>query len=1161
MRLKKIKLAGFKSFVDVTNVPFPQEMTAIVGPNGCGKSNIIDAVRWVLGESSAKNLRGDSMTDVIFNGSTARKPTGQASVELVFDNEQQRISGSMADRTEISIRRVVNRDSQNTYYLNGSKCRRKDITDIFLGTGLGPRSYAIIEQGMISRLIESKPQDLRIFIEEAAGVSKYKERRRETENRIRATRENLSRLTDIRHELHNQLEKLHGQSQAAIRYKELKQQERLLKAQIAAIRWQHCQNKLDALKTDEQKLQVQLEQLNAEQSQRDLSIVKARQAQEQSSSELHTLNQKKLTLSTDITRLEEAIKHARQRKLSLQQDLDKLQIRARENQQQLIQERDRRVQLDEELSALEPEIEELEMQLEQAREQADRVSEQQQSWQDQWQEYQQQKHQLLQKHQVVKSQIESHRQQLTQLNQRRDKLTEQQGKVDLASLITRKSELTQHVSALENQLRKVQSGLSTHSAQASAKKEHFQQASTQLQQHQQVIARLESQIEALQQVASGSNDWQRKQQNFLSQQGLTSNARLLQQFSVAKGWELAVEMVLGHWLEADVVAQLPESFAPEQGALYLDSNNCQQSHSVPGTLSAQILNDHPIRVMLANVLIADNEQQARMKISDLQEGQSVICPEGLWFSKQWLQKGVLQGESGQLARQNKLLELDKDLTQQRHIEQTIETQVAQAKVSAEQVQSDHATLEGECRQVQQSLNQKQHELQLVSQELTMMQQQADSINDELAGLQASFDDQSEALETLLFSEEELAQQLLDFAEGGDSLELQRTNSAQELQQWQSRMQSLNQQLQQRLVKREQLVSTINNSALMIQRIEEQIQFSTEQQQELQLAQQELEMPLLDDQEQLQHKLQLSSELEQQQQQLHQHQAQANEEILRFNQSQQVLTNNIAQLKDKMAKITLDGETYRIKATTAIEQLEELQQPLKDVLQQLPLDAKENQWQIKLARISKDVDGLGAINLAAIEEYELQQQRKGFLDKQNDDLEDALATLENAINKIDRESRAKFKQTFDQVNDDLKSLFPKVFGGGSAYLDLTGEDLLDTGVTIMARPPGKKNSTIHLLSGGEKALTALSLVFAIFRLNPAPFCMLDEVDAPLDDANVERFCKLVKEMSKTVQFIYISHNKIAMEMATHLTGVTMHEPGVSRMVAVDIEEAVAMAQAS
>ncbi|TLU67517.1 chromosome segregation protein SMC [Thalassotalea litorea] len=1161
MRLKKIKLAGFKSFVDVTNVPFPQEMTAIVGPNGCGKSNIIDAVRWVLGESSAKNLRGDSMTDVIFNGSTARKPTGQASVELVFDNQQQRIRGSMADRTEISIRRVVNRDSQNTYYLNGSKCRRKDITDIFLGTGLGPRSYAIIEQGMISRLIESKPQDLRIFIEEAAGVSKYKERRRETENRIRATRENLSRLTDIRHELHSQLEKLHGQSQAAIRFKELKQQERLFKSQIAAIRWQHCQNKLDKLKTDEQKLEVQLAQFNAEQTERELSIVKARQAQEQSTSELNTLAQQKLTLSTDITRLEENIKHGKQRKLTLSKDLDKLTLRAQENQQQLNQENGRRQELEQQLSIIEPEIEELQLQLEQAREQSELVSEQQQSWQDKWQSFQQQKHELMQRRQLAKSQVESLQQQIQQLTQRRQQLAVQQRNFDLDTILKKQSEQQRQVELLTIQVRELADDFDRAQAIAEQKQQSSQQLANAQQQRQQSLAKIDAQIDALQQICQSRSDWQQQQQQYLGEHNIKSHTALAEQLNVTKGWELAVEMVLGHWLDADVLEQLPEQFDLPQGALVVDANAGAKVTIVPGTLSAKVLKGNVVQSLLANVYIADNEQAAKDKVASLQDGESVICPQGVWFGKHWMQKGMLQGESGQLARQNQLQDLKALQGKQAHAVEVIVSDSEQAQLDAQNSKAEAQSAQQSLQHSKQQLVQEQQQLQLTSQQLSLLQQQALTLNEELTGLDDGIAEKTEQAQILAFTEEELSEQLESFVDGGDSLELQRTTASQELQQWQSRINNFNQQLQQKLVQREQYASTLKNSMLMMQRIEEQIKFATEQQQELQIALQELEVPLLDDEQRLQKKLMQSSDLEQQQQALHLQQSKANDEILAFNQSQQGLVNHIGLIKDKMAKLSLDGENYRVRANTAIEQLDELHQSIKDVLQDLPMDAKENQWQIKLARIAKEIDGLGAINLAAIEEYELQQQRKGFLDKQNDDLEDALSTLENAIHKIDRESRAKFKQTFDQVNDDLKNLFPKVFGGGSAYLDLTGEDLLDTGVTIMARPPGKKNSTIHLLSGGEKALTALSLVFAIFRLNPAPFCMLDEVDAPLDDANVERFCKLVKEMSKTVQFIYISHNKIAMEMATHLTGVTMHEPGVSRMVAVDIDEAVAMAQAS
>ncbi|WNC70940.1 chromosome segregation protein SMC [Thalassotalea psychrophila] len=1161
MRLKTIKLAGFKSFVDVTTVPFPEEMTAIVGPNGCGKSNIIDAVRWVLGESSAKNLRGDSMTDVIFNGSSARKPVGQASVELLFDNTDQRIQGSMADRNEISIRRIVNRDSQNTYYLNGSKCRRKDITDIFLGTGLGPRSYAIIEQGMISKLIESKPQDLRVFIEEAAGVSKYKERRRETEIRIRHTRENLSRLADIRQELGIQIERLHGQSQAAVRFKQLKVKERTLKAELTAIKWRYCQDKLQKFKLLELSLERKIDELVAEQRASELAIVNAKNTQDEGADKIAVLQQHKLVLTTEITRLEQNIKHAKQRKISLSEDVKRLDENSLRNREYLNQELKKQQNLKSLIVDLVPCLKESGTQIKQLSKQLLDIQHRQHAWQTHWDNFVQTQSSHTNAVNVIATKVQSTSDLMNKTEQRIESIKQQLTSYQLEPL---KSKIVQNQDDIEEQKMVVEQSsadveqyteqyLIAITAQDKSKT-LFEQISTELQ-------TLQSRQQALSEINNQRSDWQIKQKDYLQSMGIDTQNSLSEQLLVTPGWESAVEMVLGQWLNAICLDDFPDHFDLDVALWVSQTENQKLSSAKPNTLAQFVQGQHPFYELLSRVKVAQTETQAKHMAEQLtDDNASVICPQGAWFGRSWLKKGAIEQHTGQLKRHNQLIDLAANI-KNKQTEFEIHQQ-ALGELQEKNIRLN-ASLEQNKQQLQQSkqvLLQSEQENHLLDQELQFKRTQQQSLQDELLKQETALNEELYTYEQVLAEQAALAQSDQNDNQVGETLQLERTTLVQQLQDAQLNLQHATNENHQQNLAKEKAKTELESVEAVLVRVQEQLLTLEQQKQQLVSTVQENDQPIIAEQEKLQSLLLQGAENDQQQQTVNKQLIESNNQIEQFNSSQQRLLTLIAVQRDKLSQLHVDAQTYNVRAKTAIEQLEEMQQTLAAVLDNLTTDAKESQWQIQLARVTKEISQLGAINLAAIEEFELQSQRKEFLDKQNDDLESALHTLESAIDKIDKETRQKFKETFEQVNNDLKILFPKVFGGGSAYLDLTGEDLLDTGVTIMARPPGKKNSTIHLLSGGEKALTALSLVFAIFRLNPAPFCMLDEVDAPLDDANVGRFCKLVEEMSQTVQFIYISHNKIAMEMASHLTGVTMHEPGVSRMVAVDIDEAVAMAEA-
>jgi len=1142
MRLKQIKLAGFKSFVDPTQVAFPAAMTAVVGPNGCGKSNVIDAVRWVLGESSAKNLRGDAMTDVIFNGSTQRKPVSQASVELMFENTQGRLQGTLADRSEIAIKRLVTRDGQSNYFLNGTKCRRRDITDIFLGTGLGPRSYAIIEQGMISRLIESKPADLRIFIEEAAGISKYKERRRETENRIKHTRENLDRLSDVREELGKNLDKLKRQAAAAARFKELKAQERKLKAELACVKWLHFHGLLQKSELDIQHKLTEIEQFQAAQSGDQLLVLQLKEQQQDLRAEQQQVQQQYYQVGNQITRLEQQQLHQRQRRQSLTDELRSLQLTLQEADSYMAQQREQVAELEFQLENAAPDAELKQEQFESLTEQAEQAEERYLAAQSALQQWQQQFFALQQQQQQNQLKAQHSQQQQQQLLNRISQLQQELAQLDAAAdsktaepLLIKQQEAQQQLELLQQQ-----------SADAEQNYQNLQQA-----QHERKQLQLVRQSE-LKQLKSQQDKLSQIQQQVDKQQ-----QQLLKQLEIEPKWAKAVSLVLGELQHATV------GYATaEQGA----KAGTEQSVVLPSQLNAQagtlasVIRSGLYPDLFHSVLLADSIEQAQAKQKQLQPQQSVICPQGIWFGSNWQLVPGQAATDNYLTRQQQLLELVEQIQQ-------LELQLVADQQQEAQADTELTGSKQQWHLSQQQLEQTKDQLQKISTDLLLLQQQQQlqqqrrlQASNELTAQQQEFEVLSQQLDELEQQAAALDEQYQAQKAKEWQLQQQQSQSQQQHQQLKQQQDAVRQQLQQLQLEQQSAQKQLSFSQQNLQRSQQQQQ---QLQQRFQLVQEQLAEVSEPDGEQhetLQLLLEQRAEVELLVQQKAEALHQLDDKLRQAEQGHQGVAHLLTQKQKELADLQLNAEGYRVRANNMLEQLTELQVNFKELSETLPAEANEQEWQQQLEKTQDAVSRLGAINLAAIEEFEQQDQRKQYLDAQHQDLVSALETLETAIRKIDRETRQKFKETFEQVNDGLQTLFPKVFGGGSAYLDLTEEDLLETGVTIMARPPGKKNSTIHLLSGGEKALTALSLVFSIFRLNPAPFCMLDEVDAPLDDANVGRFCNLVREMSETVQFIYISHNKIAMEMAAQLMGVTMQEPGVSRVVAVDVEDAVKMAQA-
>ncbi|WP_218353041.1 chromosome segregation protein SMC [Alteromonas lipotrueiana] len=1154
MRLKKIRLAGFKSFVEPTSLLFPGQMTAIVGPNGCGKSNVIDAVRWVLGESSAKNLRGDAMTDVIFNGSSARKPVGQCSVELIFDNQSARIGGEYANYNELSVKRLVTREGQSTYFINSSRCRRKDVTDLFLGTGLGPRSYAIIEQGTISKLIESKPQELRIFLEEAAGVSRYKERRRETETRIRHTQDNLERLNDVRTELGTQLEKLHQQARTAQKFKELKATERRLKSELNALRWSQFDTTASKLRqhqhqgeADLEGLQSQLQRSETEQSQYKLQT-------DELKAQLDVLQREQFSVRTEITRVEQADLHRQQRLQQVEREFSENEERSERisaEHAQLLNQRD----------SAKANVERLLPEQALTEERLAYSKAEEQAGEDAVQDFNKLTYKTEQAFLEARHRNEQLQRQLThaQENEQRTKSRIQQIQDDLKKIdndagLARIKALRAQYEVLCTQHAEYERELRCSETVLTSSKEQAQVASDTLTKHENSLQLLHSKSAALETLTKARRP-------ATSQAQVTA---LWEHIKIASQWQIAAQAVLMYmhnplWHKVDKApaAQDYDHFQTQHRIIF---NNDFADSAKKGTLAEKLIPGSKIPHFFNQVIVAQDTAQALSKIDTLSASAVVVSQSGLLLTQSWFfqygeddNQGALE-LAHQLSEISKQIDDEKTLTSQARahynkVQNTTHLAVKNAESTQHQVQ--HLALEKK---------QCQHELTLAEQNQRQQRVQTENLNDELTTL-------TELLKREQFTICETQKQLLEARANQTYHDTQRNQQVSELEKITLQYRSLRDAVKQCQQQLHTQQLTLQQEQQNQQQYDKQIQRLTERLDEYALRRKQLkqEKDQLEGTSQpqsasLQSLLEKDTMFEARMRAINEALGTTQELLHNADKAHAVLKKQVAEQKGKVETLTIDIESARIHAQAIVEHAGVTADNLRDIVSSMPEQANEKSWQRAVDKNTMALDELGAVNLAAVEEYETQAQRQAHLNEQYYDLTEALETLNSAIRKIDKETRQRFTETFNQVNADLQALFPKVFGGGAAYLELTQSDVLEAGVTIMAQPPGKKNSTIHLLSGGEKALTALSLVFAIFRLNPAPFCLLDEVDAPLDDANVVRFCNLVSQMSDSVQFIYITHNKIAMEMATHLTGVTMAEPGVSRMVAVDVDDAMAFVEA-
>ncbi len=1165
MRLSKIKLVGFKSFVDPTNVHFPGNLTGVVGPNGCGKSNIIDAVRWVMGEISAKHLRGDSMTDVIFNGSGGRKPIGTASVELIFDNADGAISGAYASYAEVALKRQVSRDGTSTYFINGSKCRRKDITQLFLGTGLGSRSYAIIEQGMISRLIEARPDDMRAFIEEAAGISKYKERRRETENRISHTRENLDRLNDLREEVEKQIRHLQRQAGVARRYREFKERERQLHAELLVLKLKTLEDDVVGKETLARERDTALQATLADLRNAESGIERARALHAERGDSLAAVQGRYYEAGAAATRTEQALQHSREMRQRQRADMEGVSQGLVESAALLARDQEQVDALTAALQAAAPELDSARQTERSSYEALQGAERSMQEWQGRWEQFSAEAAEASRRTLVERARLE-------QLDLGLNRLLAQRDRADAEWSGLSAHDLESQLAAVESTETDMRSRSDESQRALAAILEDLQNARSREKslvasldglrgELQQSRGRLAS-LEALQQAALGQSKG--KIVEWLAGKGLASRPRLANQLDVEHGWERAVETVLGGYLEAvcveglDSVAEFVAGL--ETGSVtFLGGGTGDAAAMSAGTLASRVRGPASARALLDGVSTAEGLPQALARRAGLRPGESIVTQDGIWVGPNWLR--VSRDED----TRSGVLEREQELRTLRQRAGDLESRIAADGSQLEAVRSALQELEDRRDAVQSTVNQLHREhastrgqVETLRSRIAASVQRLDLLGAERQRIQAEIaDDERETREARLRLESGLAE-MKRIEDQRSPMERERDALRASLEQARQRAQADVAAAQQVAIRVESQKSTLASVQTSLARAAAQVAQLETRRAELEQQLAGGDAPILQLEQDLQQALSVRLAVEKELTEARRSVDEADAAVRELEQKRALHERAVAAAREELANVRMLVQEIRVRRESLLEQFQATKLELDDVRSQLPGEATVEAWEQELAEVLAKIERLGAVNLASIDELKEQTERKEYLDRQFADLTDALNTLDEAIRKIDRETRTRFQDTFDRINTGLREKFPRLFAGGSAYLELVGEDVLTAGVAVMARPPGKRNSTISQLSGGEKALTAVALVFSIFELNPAPFCLLDEVDAPLDDHNVGRFCDIVRDMAQRVQFIFITHNKSTMEMAQQLVGVTMNEPGVSRLVSVDVDEAVRMA---
>ncbi len=1165
MRLTQIKLVGFKSFVDPTNIPVPGQLVGIVGPNGCGKSNVIDAVRWVLGESKASALRGESMQDVIFNGSALRKPVARASVELSFDNSLGKAAGQWSQYAEIAVKRVLTREGESLYYINNTHVRRRDIQDIFMGTGLGPRAYAIIEQGMIARIIEAKPEELRVFLEEAAGISKYKERRRETEHRLHDTRENLSRVADICQELTVQIDKLDQQAKVAMQFKELQGDMQRKQNLLWLLRKMEAENEAQRHAREIDKAANELEGETARLREIEQRLEKVRSEHYEAGDTLSAAQGELYAANSEVQRLETEIRYIGESRARLESQIAQLSAQSEQWQQQA-------GELEAALAMWQERQGGAGQKLRQAHErvamEAARLPEAEQAFRAVQAQLAEERAALARAEQLLsveQTNIGHAERNLQSLGGRQDRLNaEHEGlaKPDETAI----AEQAVRVAALAQELAQKEAQLAAQLEQLPALEAARKTAQEKLDTIQREQAGLEARLATLKQLQEQVES-NAQIHAWLAKHGLASLPRLWQKVRVEAGWETAFEAVLREKLHA-IEAAAPELLqgmladAPPAKLAVYAATAAATDPEIDGLrplASLLSIYDEAVRGVLHDwlrgVYAVESAPSTDMRQA-LPPGAILVSREGHQFARGAVSFHAPDpSDTGILARQREIEELGAQFGERESALRQTRTELHVVEAALGGHNQRLATLRSEAAALKQQTHEQQMENLRLSQALERFRERSRQIQQELDEIAAQ---QEQERASRVTAEEQLAahQQARDGVAGRVEAALAAHAEAEaRLNAQRQALQQAEHEDQQAAFYEKECSSKINEINSSVHVIHEQSSAAGQQLEQLraELAGQQDE----DLRQNLQTQLELRVAREQRltdartrQDELAQGLRGAEEERLVCEQKLEPLRNRINELRLKEQAARLNKEQYA-------NQLFEAGADEEVLAGMLEKGMRPNALQTEINRLAQAITDLGAVNMAALEELQSSRERKGFLDAQASDLTSALETLEAAIRRIDRETREMLQQTFDTVNGHFGMMFPTLFGGGEARLLMTGEEILDAGVQVIAQPPGKKTSTIHLLSGGEKALTALALVFSMFQLNPAPFCLLDEVDAPLDDPNTERFCDLVKRMSSDTQFLYISHNKITMEMAAQLIGVTMQESGVSRVVAVDIEEALRM----
>ncbi|MFT6407806.1 MAG: chromosome segregation protein [Arenicella sp.] len=1167
MRLKHIKLSGFKSFVDTTKVTVPNNLIGIVGPNGCGKSNVIDAIRWVMGESSAKTLRGDSMEDVIFNGSAARKPVNRAYVELVFDTKDGSAPGAYAKFAEIGIRRELMREGGSKYFINKTRCRRKDIQDIFLGTGLGPRSYSIIEQGMVGRIVESKPEDLRVLIEEAAGISKYKERRRETENRIRHTRDNLSRVEDIVGELETQLRRLKRQANEAERYKSFKEQQRELDGQLKTMRWSVLHEQVKSKDVELERLQTEFEGQVSEQRDVESQIEAMRQEQVELTEILNKVQADYYGIGGEIAALEQSIEHTRITRKQQQDEFDRLAESDREASKNLEIDQTRLAEAESLQIELEPMVEVLAEIYESANSKFQVANEEFQAWQQEWEQLNRDAADPEKEREVQSARIEQQDRQIHHFTVRSTQVATNLSEIDSKLNIVEINQLKESVAMIDEDCSQLEESLQQRDqkiiglrSELEERRERYNLVRHKLQDDS---AQLNS-LKALQAAALGEDN---KQVNkWLQMRGIKDNQRIASKLNVKSGWELAVDTVLSRQLNAISVQKLEQFSADlsefKDGRVWLVDES-----SAPVEPDATKLDRLADKVTASGVQIdgwfqgvyvADTVADALQNRHKLSAHESIVTREGCWVGTNWASFGTDHAEGGILQREAQIEKLTGSVDLASHDLQKIQSQAESDQAAIKSLESGREQARNDFRNKSHQRTDLHNQLGAVEARSVELLAQRDSLlleQQELNDQLAKAKDEVNAAHKLMQNAKELA---INFDQRRQQLTGQRASLSEDLEQARMQERHARDERQAKQMELERSKSSLSGLLESIARLTQQLQGQAARRAELAAIIDHSDDPTEALREQLQALLESRLSVERDLSKARNDLSGFENQMQNADQSRLSFDRKSRTVRDSLEQVRMGRQEVLVRRNTISEDLEKDQEQMLLAQQALPEDLKLNQVEQQLADVITKIERIGAVNLMAIDEYEECSERKVYLDKQHADLTEAMATLEAAIAKIDKETRSRFKETFDALNEGFKDFFPKLFGGGSAYLELTGNDMLNTGVGVMARPPGKRNSTIALLSGGEKALTAVSLLFAFFELNPAPFCVLDEVDAPMDDANVERYAGVLKKLGEKTQLLFITHNKITMEVADVLVGVTMAEPGVSRLVSVDVAEAEKMA---